>query len=69
MKYRRFSILMALLVLGLGCRKHGYDLDDPDSCNSPFTAIPCTSLEGAGQFGSPGMPGGSTTVQPRRQMQ
>lgn len=55
MKNRRFLILITLfvLVLGLGCRKSSNDLDDPDGCNNPFTAIPCTTLEGVGLYGSP----------------
>ena len=73
MKHRRFSILMALLVLVLvpGCRKSGYDLADSDDCNNPFTAIPCLTLEGVEKVGSSGIPGdnGSTTVQTRRQME
>mgnify|MGYP001567635109 CR=1 FL=1 len=63
MKKRRFWILMSLLVLGLGCRKADYDLDDPATCNNPFSAIPCIMFEGVGQglqdvFGASGMPGG-----------
>lgn len=73
MKNRLFLILMTLLVLGLGlgCRKPSNDLADPEDCNNPFTAIPCITLEGVGQFGSSSMSGddGSTPVQTRRQIQ
>lgn len=72
MKNRPFLILMTLLVLGLGlgCRKPSNDLADPEDCNNPFTAIPCTTLEGVGQFGSSSMSGddGSTPVQTRLQI-